>query len=50
MKILILGSADSIWVKEYIEFVKRLVPEKYWEKVFFDNADRIYRLGLKNKA
>ena len=34
-------------LKEYIEFVKRLVPEKYWEKVFFDNADRIYRLGLK---
>ena len=31
---------------EYIEFVQRLVPEKYHEKVFFKNANRIYRLGL----
>ena len=31
---------------EYIRFVQRLVPERYWEKVFFQNADRIYGLGL----
>ena len=31
---------------EYIEFIKRLVPEKQWEKVFFQNANRIYGLGL----
>ena len=31
---------------EYIEFIKRLVPEKHWEKVFFENANRIYGLGL----
>lgn len=33
-------------LSEYIEFVKRLVPESYWEKVFFNNANRIYGLGL----
>lgn len=33
-------------LEEYIEFVKRLVPEKYYEKVFFENANRIYKLGL----
>lgn len=32
---------------EYIEFVKRLVPERHWEKVFFHNANRIYDLGLQ---
>ena len=31
---------------EYIEFIKRLVPEEHWEKVFFHNANRIYGLGL----
>ena len=31
---------------EYAEFIRRLVPEKYWERVFFDNANRIYGLGL----
>lgn len=31
---------------EYIEFVKGVVPEKRWDKVFFDNANRIYGLGL----
>lgn len=36
-------------LEEYIEFVKRLVPEKYWEKVFFDNADRIYQLELRKE-
>lgn len=33
-------------LEEYIGFIRRLVPEKYHEKVFFDNANRIYRLGL----
>lgn len=32
---------------EYIEFVSRLVPEKYQEKVFFENANRIYQLNLE---
>lgn len=31
---------------EYIEFIKRLVPEKYHQKVFFDNANRVYDLKL----
>lgn len=31
---------------EYIEFVKGLVPEKHWEQVFFQNANRVYGLGL----
>jgi len=31
---------------EYIEFIKEMVPEKQWEKVFFDNANNIYGLGL----
>jgi len=31
---------------EYIGLVKEIVPERYWEKVFFDNANRIYHLGL----
>ena len=31
---------------EYIGFIKEIVPEKQWEKVFFDNANKIYGLGL----
>lgn len=31
---------------EYISFVQRLVPEEHWDAVFFDNANRIYHLGL----
>ena len=31
---------------EYIGFIRRLVPEAHWEPVFFDNANRIYGLGL----
>ena len=30
---------------EYIAFIQALVPEKYWEQVFFQNANRIYGLG-----
>ena len=33
-------------LEEYIAFIKKLVPEKYHEKVFFQNANRIYKLGL----
>lgn len=33
-------------LEEYIRFIRRLVPERYWERVFFDNANRIYGLGL----
>ena len=32
---------------EYVRFIQALVPEQYWEKVFFHNANRIYGLGLK---
>lgn len=31
---------------EYIAFMERLLPERYWEAVFFDNANRVYGLGL----
>ena len=31
---------------EYIAFIQQLVPERYWEQVFFKNANRIYGLGL----
>jgi predicted TIM-barrel fold metal-dependent hydrolase len=31
---------------EYVRFIQELVPEQYWEKVFFHNANRIYGLGL----
>ena len=31
---------------EYAKWVQTLVPENEWEKVFFDNANRIYQLGL----
>ena len=27
---------------DYIEAVKWLIPEKEWEKVFYENAKRIY--------
>ena len=31
---------------EYIGYIQRIVPERYWEPGFYDNANRIYRLGL----
>ena len=31
---------------EYITFIRRLLPEERWEAVFFQNANRIYGLGL----
>ena len=33
-------------IANYIEFVAHVIPEKHHEKVFFDNANRIYKLGL----
>lgn len=33
-------------ISNYIEFVAHIIPEKHYEKVFFDNANRIYQLGL----
>ena len=33
-------------LEEYIAFVRRLVPEEEHEKVFFENANRIYQMGL----
>ena len=33
-------------LSEYIDFIRRLVPETYWEDVFFHNTNRIYGLDL----
>ncbi|TCL56152.1 hypothetical protein EDC14_10513 [Hydrogenispora ethanolica] len=33
-------------IANYIEFVAHLIPAKHHDKVFFDNANRIYNLGL----
>lgn len=33
-------------LEEYIRFVQRIVPERHWEKVFFENANKYYGLGL----
>lgn len=30
----------------YIELVKAIIPEKYWQDVFYNNAKRIYKLEL----
>ena len=30
----------------YVAFIKRLIPERYWNAVFFENANRIYNLNL----
>lgn len=35
-----------VHLSEYLEFIRRIVPERYWEPVFFHNANRIYGLGL----
>ena len=31
---------------DYIRYVQHIVPQEHWEAVFFDNANRIYHLGL----
>jgi len=33
-------------IADYISFVKGFIPEAYWDDVFFNNANRIYKLGL----
>ena len=33
-------------IDNYLEFVKRIIPADQQEKVFFANANRIYKLGL----
>lgn len=33
-------------ISNYIDFVAHLIPERHHDKVFFDNANRIYQLGL----
>jgi len=33
-------------LEDYIGFMKEIVPEEEWEKVFFSAANRIYGLGL----
>ena len=33
-------------LEEYIQFIQRIVPEEHWDAVFFQNANRIYGLGL----
>ena len=32
--------------KNYIEFTKEFIPAEHWEKVFYSNAVRIYRLDV----
>ena len=36
----------AVNLSNYAEFAKRLIPERYWEDFFYNNANRIYRLGL----
>ena len=33
-------------IEMYIDFVKKVIPKNRWEDVFFNNANRIYGLGL----
>jgi uncharacterized protein len=37
----------AVNVPNYVEFVRRLVPEAHRQAVFFDNANRVYQLGLR---
>ena len=36
----------AVDIENYIEFISRLVSNESREKIFFENASRIYRLGL----
>ena len=31
-------------LREYISFIQRIIPEKHWNKVFYQNANGIYGL------
>ena len=33
-------------LEDYITFTKDIIPEKYWEDVFYENAKRIYQLNV----
>lgn len=33
-------------LEEYIAFIQEVVPAAHWDRVFFENANRIYGLGL----
>ena len=41
-----VNNADWLMNLNYIEFIRRLVPREHHQAVFFDNANRIYQLGL----
>lgn len=32
--------------KSYLYFVSRMIPEKHWDAVFFENANYVYQLGF----
>ena len=34
-------------IGNYIDFTKRIIPERHWENVFFQNANRIYKLNIR---
>ena len=36
----------GVEVANYVEFIRRLIPEERHQAVFFDNANRVYQLGL----
>lgn len=36
----------AVNIPQYIAFIRSLFPRSAWEKVFFQNANRIYQLGL----
>lgn len=36
-----------VHIDDYIEFTEEIIPEKYLEKVFYDNAKRIYNLNTE---
>ena len=33
-------------IENYLDFIARLIPEAHHDAVFFENANRIYRLGF----
>ena len=37
----------AVNLQNYADFCMRLVPERHWDAFFFDNANRIYQLGLQ---
>jgi len=36
----------AVNIGNYIDFIRRVVPERSWERVFFQNANQVYGLGL----